>query len=445
MPRDLQSVPLNSCFSNTLTQPSNLYRRLQLVMELNHKCLNRILSVKFLQDTAICEIERKHSISLQDVIDEAASTICPISKILIHSVFIDLLGLATYLFTITDESDVFAMLVDSLTTTSIGLDDYGYSSVSLIQGLGCSAVSKSSRRDARTTYSKLVLDKLAVILQTMLLAHTSTDKERETLYKQLSRKASLFSASGEDLILDFAFRPSKYNLIRIDHQDQILYKHPRIVEVQSAIDYFRGLSRDICGETPLMQSLSKVEYPKASSGTFRVDHNTTRFVARNGHTALFIAVLKNCPPAVEHLRLYEARMRLASSITICGHLVSHITALHLAVSLHRHEIIELLAPYEAALQDTLMHFTPLHIAVFTGDLRAIRLLSPYAAGIADKNGWVALVWCAYLDNKCGLCELLSLEGTKETLSLALNAAMSVKSAVCSKLLNSICNHISMLI
>lgn len=51
-------------------------------------------------------------------------------------------------------------------------------------------------------------------------------------------------------------------------------------------------------------------------------------------------------------------MRLASSVTICGHLLSHITALHLAVSLHRHEIIELLAPYEAMLQDTLMHFTP---------------------------------------------------------------------------------------
>ncbi|EFO63079.1 Protein 21.1 [Giardia lamblia P15] len=443
MSQDLQIISLVSCSSENLPQPVDLCRRLQLLIELNHKCLNRMLSVKFLQGTAVCKVEKRHSVSLQSIIDEAAFTVCPISKLLIYSVFLDLLGLATYLFTITDEPDVFAMLIDCLSASSITLDDYGYSSVSLIQGLRCPPALSSNRMDTRTVYGRLLLDKLAFILRSMFLAHASANKERDLIWRYLSKKNTSFSPTGEELILDFAFRPSKYTLIKSDSQDQALYKNPRIAEVQAAIDYFRGLKRDVCGETPLMQSISEGNYLDTSRNTLCVDYNTTRFVARNGHTALFIAVLKNCAPAVERLRVYEARMRLASSVTICGHLLSHITALHLAVSLHRHEIIELLAPYEAMLQDTLMHFTPLHIAAFTGDLRAIRLLSPYAAGITDKNGWPASVWCAYLDNKCSLCELLSLEGTEKTLKLALHAATSVKSTACSTFLNTIFAHLSM--
>ncbi|KAE8304217.1 Ankyrin repeat protein 1 [Giardia duodenalis] len=443
MPQDLQIIPLVSCSSEDLTQSMDLCRRLRLLMGLNHKCLNRILSVKFVQDMAVCEIEKKHSVSLQDIIDEAALTICPISKLLIYSVFLDLLGLATYLFTITDDPDVFAMLTDCLSASLIAVDDYGYSSISLIQGLRCLPALRSNRIETRAVYGRLLLDKLASILQSMFLAHASATKERDLVRRYLSKKSTSFSPTGEELILDFAFRPSKYTLVKSDSQDQVLYRNPRIAEVQAAIDYFRGLKRDVCGETPLMQTISEGGCSDASRNTLCVDYSTTRFVARNGHTALFIAVLKNCAPAVEKLRIYEARMRLASSVTICGHLLSHITALHLAVSLHRHEIIELLAPYEAMLQDTLMHFTPLHIAAFTGDLHAIRLLLPYAAGIPDKNGWTALVWCAYLDNKCSLCELLSLEGTEKTLRLALHAATSVKSTVCSTFLNTIFAHLSM--
>lgn len=442
MTRDFKVIPLDSCSPNDSIQPADLYRRLQLVMELNHRCLNRIISVRFLRDKVICEVERKHYVFLQDIIDGASFTVCPLSKTLIHSVFLDLLGLATYLFTITDEPDILAMFIDSLEAPFIALDDYGYSSVSLLQGLRCSPAPKSNRRNTRTVYSRLIITKLASILQDMFLAHASTNKERERIYRNLSEKRISFTATGDDLILDFAFRSSKYTLIKLDSQDQSLYKDPKIIEIQSAMDYFRGLSRDLFGETPLMQALSKDEEPNSVKNVLHIDYNTTRFVARNGHTALFIAVLKNRISAVVRLRFYEARMRMASSLTICGHLLSHITALHLAVSLHRHEIIALLAPYEARLQDTLMQFTPLHIAVFTGDLHAIQLLSPYAAGLTDKNGWTAFIWCAYLDNKCGLCELLPLEGNDESLKLALHAAMSVKSTTCAEFLSTILNHVS---
>lgn len=436
-----RTISLDPCSSNGTVQSADLYRRLQLVMELNHRCLNRVTNVRFMRNQITYNVERRHYRFLQDVIDEASFTVCPLPKTLVHSIFLDLLGLSVYLFTITDEPDIFAMFIGSLEAPLIALDDYGYVSVSLDHGLMCPSTRMSDRRGTRTAYNRLIINKLASILQNMFLAHAYSTDECNSMYRILSEKRVSFTATGEELILNFALHPANYNLIKIDSHDQILYKHPKIVEIQSAIDYFRGLSRNLFGETPLMQAISNTEKRSSVENALCIDYNSTRFVARNGHTSLFIAVLKNHVTAVEQLRFYEARMRLGSSLTICGHLLSHITALHLAVSLHRNEIIELLAPYEAMMPDTLMYFTPLHIAAFTGNLRAIRLLSPYAAGMTDKNGWTAFIWCAYLDNKSGLCELLSLEGTVENLNQALYVAISVKSTVCIEFLNTLLDHI----
>ncbi|TNJ30481.1 Ankyrin repeat protein 1 [Giardia muris] len=363
-------------------------RRLASLFGFNHRSYNRILSIRYLPEYINVQMEHWNGRTLLDELEEAEFRNSSFELNQIFALFVDLTSFAATIFQIYRTSYALSMLTAMMSPKCISMSNYGVYLLSLIQALAEPIVSYPRGEDISHYYARVVLTRILSLIVRMI-------KTNESLYKtceDIARTMNLISTPLEFLCAVIR-RPDSFSLFRTD-QTETIVNSPHYTKMKKSVEAWRGLHLTRLGDTRLISTIKGGKDVQVQPYELKVTNTS-------GYTALMLAVTQNKPELVRDLAPTEARIRLAGGKMLCGKLLENVTALHLAISLGFHECAQNLIDYEAGLQDTILGISALHLAVFVNDIALVKMLVSHEAGLRGSDGWTALMWsCALNRTEC---------------------------------------------